>query len=178
MLRFPGIEKWYEGAMGADEAERLQKRLGGRMALLARVRVGGQDVTLVSVHPESSPKDSAARKRQMAWLLAELASYSKGGPVLLGGDLNAIPTEPMFDDVRAAGFSVEDSNEVTAGTVQRVKDGKITVGEKYIDYVLVRGARVVRDQTSPKVVAAVYPAGADGKLLADHAIVTAKVELP
>lgn len=72
----------------------------------------------------------------------------------------------------------ENRNEATAGTVQRVRDGKIVVGEKYIDYLLIKGLPVVRDATSPKVIPAVYPAGEDGKLLADHAIVTAKAEIP
>ena len=38
LLRFPGIGKWYAG-MGANESERVQKRLGGRMALFATVTV-------------------------------------------------------------------------------------------------------------------------------------------
>ena len=41
MLRFPGIEKWYEGK-GANESEKVQKRLGGRMALFATVRLDGR----------------------------------------------------------------------------------------------------------------------------------------
>ena len=178
MLRFPGIEKWYDGkSFGASAAEQLQKRLGGRMALFATVRLG-RDVTIVSTHLESSPRDSATRKLQMEMVLDELRAHAKGTPVILGGDLNGVPSEPMFEGVRAAGFRLEDSNEATDGTVQRVVDGKIVVGEKYIDYLLVKGLRVVRDETSPKVVAGVYPPGDDGRLLADHAIVTAKVELP
>ncbi len=178
MMRFPGIEKWYAGSYGADEGEKLQKRLGGRMALLATINLGGRDVTIVSVHLESSKKDSAARKRQTAWLLDEVRAYAKGTPVILGGDLNAVPTEPMFENVRAAGFRVEDTNATTGGSTQKVVDGKVVIGDHYIDYVLVRGLRAVKDETSPKVIAATYPAGADGKILADHAIVTAKVEVP
>lgn len=178
ILRFPGIEKWYEGTKaGASESEALQKRLGGRMAILATIRVP-REVTVVSVHLESSEKDSATRKRQMRMLLDEVRAYAKDAPVILGGDLNGVPAEPMFEDVRAAGFRVEDSNDTSAGTVQRVKEGEVVVGEKYIDYLLIRGLPVVRDATSPRVIAAVRPAGKGGKSLADHAIVTAKVELP
>jgi endonuclease/exonuclease/phosphatase family metal-dependent hydrolase len=178
MLRFPGIEKWYDGkAHGASESEWPQKRLGGRMALFATVRLG-RDVTIVSAHLESSTKDSAIRKRQTGMILAELRAHADGTPVILGGDFNAVPGEPMFEGVRAAGFGLEDSNDTTGGTVQRVVDGKVVVGDKYIDYLLIRGLRVVRDETSPKVIPGVYPAGDNGTLLADHAIVTAKVELP
>jgi endonuclease/exonuclease/phosphatase family metal-dependent hydrolase len=178
MLRFPGIEKWYDGkAHGASESEQVQKRLGGRMAIFATVRLE-RDVTVVSAHIESSPRDSATRLRQMGMILDELRAHARGAPVILGGDLNGIPSEPMFEGARAAGFRLEDSNDTAAGTVQRLVDGKIVVGEKYLDYLLIRGLHVVRDETSPRVIPAVYPAGDTGTMLADHAIVTAKVELP
>jgi endonuclease/exonuclease/phosphatase family metal-dependent hydrolase len=176
MLRFPGIEKWYEGK-GANESEKVQRRLGGRMALFATVPLG-RDVTVVATHLESSAKDSAMRKVQTGMLLDELRAYAKGTPVILGGDLNATPDEPMFEAVRAAGFNPEESNELSVGTRQRVEDGKVAILENHIDYLLVRGLPVVRDATSPKVVAAAYPPGASGAMLGDHAIVTAKVEVP
>lgn len=178
MLRFPGIEKWYDGkSYGATEAEQLQKRLGGRMAIFATVRLG-RDVTIVSTHLESSSRDSTARKVQMEMILEELRAYAKGGPVILGGDLNGVPTEPMFEGVRAAGFRLDDSNDMAGGTLQLLENGKVAVGDKYIDYLLIRGLRVVRDATSPKVIPAVSPLSASGTLLADHTIVTVKVELP
>ena len=176
LLRFPGIEKWHEGK-GANESEKVQKRLGGRMALFATVAVG-RDLTVVVTHLESSAKDSAMRKVQAGILLDELRAYAKGTPVILGGDLNATPDEPMFEAVRAAGFRPDESNELSVGTRQKVVDGKVAILENHIDYLLVRGLSVVRDATSPKVVAAAYPPGPSGAMLGDHAIVTAKVELP
>jgi endonuclease/exonuclease/phosphatase family metal-dependent hydrolase len=177
MLRFPGIEKWYAG-VGANEGERVQKRLGGRMALLATVNVGGRDITVVATHLESSAKDAAARTLETGMLLDAIGGYAKKTPVILGGDLNATPDEAMFTAVRAAGFKPEESNELAVGTRQKVEGGKVTILENHIDYVLVRGLSVVRDQTSPKVVLAAYPPTPDGKMLGDHAIVTAKVALP
>lgn len=178
MLRFPGIEKWYDGkAYGASESEWIQKRLGGRMALFATVRIG-RDVTLISAHLESSLRDSPARRIQTEMILEELKSYPDDTPVILGGDLNGIPSESMFESLRGAGFKIEDSNDTRGGTLQRSENGKVVLGDKYIDYLLVRGLRVVRDETSPKVIPAVYPARPDGKLLADHTIVTAKLEAP
>ena len=177
MLRFAGIEKWYAG-VGANDGERVQKRLGGRMALFATVGVG-RDVTVVVTHLESSAKDSAARKVQTALMLDALRDYAKNTPVILGGDLNATPDEEMFVAVRAAGFCPDESNELSVGTRQKVgEDGKVAVLENHIDYVLARGLPVVRDHTSPRVVPAVYPPGPDGQMLGDHAIVTAKVALP
>lgn len=178
MLRLPGGEKWYDGkSYGANESEQVQKRLGGRMALFATVRTG-RDVTLVTTHLESSARDAPMRKRQTGLLLDALRGYAGDTPVLLGGDLNAGPGEPMFEAVRAAGFRPEDSNDLATGTRQRIVEGRLVVAEGHIDYLLVRGLRVVRDATSPKVVPAAYPPGADAPaaMLGDHAIVTAKVE--
>jgi endonuclease/exonuclease/phosphatase family metal-dependent hydrolase len=179
MLRFPGIEKWYDGkSYGANDSERVQKRLGGRMALFATVRLH-RDVTVVSTHLESSARDASMRKTQTALLLDELRAYAKDAPVILGGDLNAGTEEPLFDAVRAAGFRPEVSNDLAAPTRQRIEDGKVVVMGDHIDYLLVRGIAVVRDATSPKVVPAVYPPGAitPAAMLGDHAIVTAKVDL-
>ena len=176
LLRFSGIEKWYAG-VGANDGERVQKRLGGRMALFATVNVG-RDVTVVCTHLESSAKDSAARKAQTALMLDALRAYAKDTPVIMGGDLNATTDEEMFTAIRAAGFNPEDSNDLTVGTRQKVEDGKVLILENHIDYVLVRGLTVVHDQTSPRVVGALYPQVPTGKMLGDHAIVTAKVALP
>ena len=178
MLRFPGIEKWYAG-VGANEGERVQKRLGGRMALFATLDLG-REVAVVSTHLESSEKDAPARVAQTRLLLDAIGGYAKDRPVILGGDLNAVPSEPMFEAVRAAGFRPDESNELAVGTRQKVVDGKVAILENHIDYVLVRGLTVVKDATSPKVVPAAYPPGATAPaaMLGDHAIVTAKVELP
>ena len=177
LLRFPGIEKWYAG-VNANEGERVQKRLGGRMALLATVRPGSRDVTVVVTHLESSAKDAAARSREIRLLLDAIKDYARDTPVIFGGDLNAVPSEEMFGPLRAAGLRPEDSNELSTGTRQRVTEGKVTILENHIDYVLVRGVSVVKDATSPKVVMAAYPPRPDGAMLGDHAIVTVKVATP
>src|SRR5690606_4766031 len=104
IVRFPGVEKWY----GHD-----QQRLGGRMALVATIAVGTgtrtgtamrpRFVTLVSVHLESGREayDIQKRRSEMDRLLAELEGHET---VLLGGDLNTIPADPLFDAMRATGF--------------------------------------------------------------------------
>ena len=174
LLRFPGIEKWYAG-VGANEGERVQQRLGGRMALLATVDAGGE-VAVVSTHLESSAKDAAARTRETALLLDAVRAYAKDRPVILGGDLNATPDEEMFTAIRAFGFRPEASNDLAVGTRQKLVDGKVAILENHIDYVLARGLEVVRDATSPKVVMAAYPSEPTGRMLGDHAIVSVKLK--
>lgn len=177
LLRFPGIEKWYAGKeYGASESEQVQKRLGGRMAILATINPG-RKITVVSIHLESSLRDKMTRNEQMAILLNDVQKYSSDAPVIIGGDLNGSPDEPLFDHVKRAGFRLEDTNDIRGGTVQRVKDNKMVIAERYIDYLLVKGLKPVRNDTSPRVIPAVYPSGENGKLLSDHAIVTASVDL-
>jgi len=177
LLRFPGIEKWYAGKeYGASESEQVQKRLGGRMALLATINPG-RKITVVSTHLESSLRDKMTRNEQMAILLDDVQKYSVDSPVIIGGDLNGAPDEPLFEHVKQFGFRLEDTNDTRGGTVQRMKDNKVVIADRYIDYLLVKGLKTIRNDTSPRVIPAVYPSGENGKLLSDHAIVTASVVL-
>jgi endonuclease/exonuclease/phosphatase family metal-dependent hydrolase len=168
MLRFPGIEKWYGD---------YQNRLGGRMALFATVMIP-RPVTLVSTHLESSRGDIGPRQSQMEMILRELGETAARTPVFLGGDLNATPEEPAISNMRKAGFAIEESNEMGVGTAQRFRGGQVVLGNRHIDYLCVRDAEVIRDDTSPKVVPAVYPPGPKGKMLGDHAVVSVRVQLP
>ncbi len=167
IVRFPGIEKWYQN---------FQQRLGGRMGLFATLMLP-RPVTVVVTHLEGGPECQLVRRRQIEMILEELRASSQGQPVLLGGDLNAPPDEPPLALLEEAGFEVRESNELRAPTRQRSVFGDAVLTEAHIDYLCVRGARVVVDDTSPKVVAAVYPPRGEGTVLSDHAIVTAKVEI-
>ncbi|MFH1740698.1 MAG: endonuclease/exonuclease/phosphatase family protein [bacterium] len=173
-LRFPGRQFWYE---------HYQKRLGGRCAVLACVDLGGTKVALVSVHLESHDR-GRVRQQQMQLLLEELENTAADMPVLFGGDLNGRPNEPMFEDLKAAGFILDDCNDMNNPTTQKCVDGVISFHEenKKIDYITVRGAKPVHDETSPITVPAVYPPvlkgqSIQGKYLGDHAVVTCKVRL-
>jgi endonuclease/exonuclease/phosphatase family metal-dependent hydrolase len=170
MLRFPGIEKWYHHP--------VEKRLGGRIALLATITLNGTDLTLVSTHLESDRSDIAVRREQIVMILEELEETSRGLPVILGGDLNGPPDEPLVGELRKAGFTVDESNELGTGTSQRLVDRKVQLSDRHIDYICVRGLKVIREETSPKVVPSVYPPGMEGEFLSDHAAVTVKLATP
>ena len=174
-IRFPGRQFWYE---------HYQKRLGGRNAVLARISVNGTDVTLVSTHLESHD-EGRVRQQQMRLLLEEIEATAKGMPVLIGGDFNGRPTEPMFADLKGAGFLLDECNQMGKPTTQELVDGVIRfrAENKQIDYITVRGAEPIHDETSPMTVPAVYPPVLEGqplkgKFLGDHAPVSCKVRLP
>jgi len=171
-IRFPGSEFWYG---------HYQKRLGGRNAVLARINLNGTDITLASTHFESHDQ-GRIRQQQMQLLLDEIKHTAGDMPVLIGGDFNGIPTEPLFEDLKQAGFLLKEYNEMGKATTQDNVDGVISFREKQIDYITGRGVTPVHDETSPKTIAAVYPPVLEGqpltgKYLGDHAVVTCKIKL-
>jgi len=169
MIRFPGIERWYND---------YQQRLGGRMALFAEVDIGGKTVILVSTHLENLGDDPLFRQKQMKMILQELEKSYPNIPTVIGGDLNATPDEPLFTDLKNAGFIINECNEIGKPTQQILEDGKVKLVKKQIDYIVVKDLKVINDKMSPKIVPAVYPPGhQNGRMLGDHAVVTVKVKL-
>ncbi len=168
MIRFPGIDKWYNS---------YQKRLGGRMALMATVTCNNQNITLVSTHLESDAGQFKTRYEQMNWIINELAIYSPKNPVLMGGDLNAILQERLFFELRKNGFLIEECNEIGQPTQQIFENGKVKLAKHQIDYLLVKDMEVKRDKFSPRIIPAAYPPDTLEKMLGDHAVVVVKVKL-
>ncbi len=172
VLRFPGIQFWYE---------HYQKRLGGRNAVLARVNIGGKDVTVGTTHLESHD-EGRIRQQQIGLILKELDQHAQGMPVIFGGDLNEKPGQPLFKLLEDADFVVDNCNEMEKPTAMDCVDGKITFRDHHIDYIFVRDCEPIHDVTSPKVVPSVYPPvlegkPLEGKFLGDHAVVSCKVKL-
>ena len=66
---------------------RHEPRVGGTIAVGARIAVAGQVVVMVNVHLESHD-NPAARAGDMTRLLTQVEQIAQGGPVLLGGDFN------------------------------------------------------------------------------------------
>ncbi|MCA9311177.1 MAG: hypothetical protein KDA21_08225, partial [Phycisphaerales bacterium] len=161
MIRFPGIAKWFGD---------YQKRLGGRMALMATIRMP-EPVLVVSTHLDSARADVEIRREQATMLVEALAGEAC---VILGGDLNAPPDEPAIQVLRDAEFVVDAANDFRRSTQQHDVDGEVRFGPSYIDYVALRGVPVIRTDSSPQVIPAVFPQ-AEMKvenLLGDHTIVT------
>jgi endonuclease/exonuclease/phosphatase family metal-dependent hydrolase len=111
---------WFAGFEGA------QRRIGGRMALAARVAGAPEPVWVVATHLESKT-DPADRRAQIRTLLEALDAIAPGEPCVIGGDFNtkALPRgeaerhrlleaperdEPLFADLREAGFEWQRAN--------------------------------------------------------------------
>ncbi|HUI24847.1 MAG TPA: endonuclease/exonuclease/phosphatase family protein [Candidatus Kryptonia bacterium] len=186
VLRLPVRCSWAEGS---------QARIGSRMAVLGEVRTAGGWLTLASTHLENrtSPQGRAEQMRAL------LSTVVGDHPAVIGGDLNtstidsgdndqilSVPQllqanphrlrqpegyEPLFADVRDAGFLVDEVN--AAGVPTNVPLGILdpTYWLK-VDWIFARGVRPVRSGP-PKVVAAEL----DGARVSDHDFVVADVEV-
>ena len=78
ILRLPEQYNWYFDR---------QKRIGGRLAILAELDVAGTHVGVATIHLENRTH-SEGRKAQLDAVLAAAEKMFVGMPVILGGDLN------------------------------------------------------------------------------------------
>jgi endonuclease/exonuclease/phosphatase family metal-dependent hydrolase len=180
-VRLDGGGDWFDGRRG-------ERRVGGRIAVLATLRVAGGPVTLASVHLESHC-DPGRRDAQTAALLEALEAYAPDAPALIGGDLNThslgtaeleggealaralradsrrfadpITYEPLFERLERAGFERRTCNTDLSTERRRGGEGSQR-GTLRLDWFFARGL----DCSAPEVLAAVDPA--TGAALSDH----------
>lgn len=184
-LEEPFLVRLDDGAVWWSDADGSQRRLGWRMAIGGRIRLGQAAVLVACVHLESR-SDPADRAAQVRRLLDHVEHLAPAGPALIGGDFNtkrvpgdaagpdwlADPSgeEPLFALLRAAGFEWRAAN--APDLTQRTRpDGEPRPPFKRLDWLFTRGLAA----SHPVTVAAV---DADGAALSDHDLVTATVRLP
>ncbi len=177
LIRLEAGGLWFGGIDGA------QHRIGGRIALAARI-AAPRPLWVVGTHLESKT-DALDRQRQVRILLRALEDLIGDAACVIGGDFNTkdLPREegdrqqaidspatyePLFADLRKAGFAWRDSN--TAQATQR--DGPWKSHERpfgKLDWIFARGLQV----SNPGVIAAV---DGMGRALSDHEIVAVSAD--
>ncbi len=188
MIRFDRDANWF--APDCDE-----RRVGGRMAIAAKVSMARGDVVVVSAHLESR-MTAERRAEQMALLIDALETYAPGAPMIIGGDLNTdsdawtrgkgvstggegwaeirartldpVAHEPLFDVVRAAGFEWDKANQTKPTVRETPQSGPRRYPELKLDWFLTRGLIV----ENPRTIAAV---DAQGTALSDHDLITVDI---
>jgi endonuclease/exonuclease/phosphatase family metal-dependent hydrolase len=187
VLRLDRDGAWFDGANG-------ERRVGGRIAVAARLPVAGVPVAFVSVHFESHGGPDS-RAEEMTRLLRAVETYAAGAPVVIGGDFNTnsapravldgpggkaaleaetpgrfvdpVAYEPLFQVAAAAGYDWTRCNG--PGPSQRTRpDGTPKPPLGRIDWFFCRGLQA-RD---PETVAAVGP---DGQAISDHELLVVTV---
>lgn len=189
LARLETSGRWFDGAF--DE-----RRVGGRIALMAEIDVAGTPVLLVSVHYESHT-DPTDRRAQTRAMLDAIDAHAPGKPVLIGGDFNTStfdrPTkkrpaaieaslaedprrlvdpvryEPMFDLLGERGYDQTACNLPLAPTERMRPDGTPAPPFGKIDWFFARGLRC----TEATVLAAV---DSPGKALSDHEVLAVTIE--
>lgn len=169
LLRFPGIEKWYQSD---------QCRLGGRIALLADVQLGQYTVTVVSLHFESGWHSGSEREQQSQWLVETLKPISAQHPIIIGGDFNAVPSSKPISIFRSAGYLVDDINDLATPTLQQIESDRVTLVKHHIDYILTYGLPTSAYSQPAQVVIGEWYGEGHFQMLSDHAAVTLKITLP
>jgi endonuclease/exonuclease/phosphatase family metal-dependent hydrolase len=182
LIRLESDGDWFDGRHG-------ERRVGGRMAIAATLRIDGQPVTLVSVHIESHG-DPEQRAAQVRCLIEAIDLYAPGAPALIGGDLNTstvshdwargtgekpvlpagrvldpVPYEPLFKVAAGAGFDWRACNALGVPTQRTRPDGTPPPPLGKIDWFLCRGL----EASEPRTLAAV---DADGIAISDHDLLT------
>lgn len=181
MVRLETSGRWFDGRFG-------ERRVGGRMALLAEVATAAGPVLLGVVHYESHT-DPADRLVSTRALLDAIDAHAPGMPVLIGGDLNTStfdlgtkrdaravaaalaadpdrlvrpePFEPLFDHAAGRGYTWRDCNLEGVATQRTRPDGTPRPPFAKLDWFLARGL----DCRDPAILPAV---DARGVAISDH----------
>ncbi len=102
LVRLESSGNWYTH-------EYDERRIGGRMALIATILLDDQPTTFCTTHFEnrSTPQ---IRAEQMGVLLTAIQLYSQESPVIIGGDFNTNTAERNRDDWEAYQVEKESVN--------------------------------------------------------------------
>jgi endonuclease/exonuclease/phosphatase family metal-dependent hydrolase len=170
---------WFPGING------LQRRIGGRMALAARVGQAHRPLWIVSTHLESKT-DSADRQAQIRTLLRALDAIAPGEACVIGGDFNtkALPRgenerhllmdaperfEPLFGNLRDAGFEWRHAN-LALPTQTPGPTNKHGPPFGRLDWLVVRGVEAI----DPQVIRAVDE---QGRAVSDHEMIAVDIRI-
>lgn len=169
LIRLERDARWFDGS-------RAERRIGGRVAQAATVRIGGVDVVVAAVHLESH-SDPDHRAGQMHDLLHAIERYAPGAPAIIGGDFNTASAgrdelrrpggmeallaedperllspmvhEPLFAVAHEAGYSWETCNDERPTQRPRRDNANWPLGR--IDWFFARGLDCADPVTIPAV---------------------------
>ncbi|MBB3390857.1 endonuclease/exonuclease/phosphatase family metal-dependent hydrolase [Rhizobium sp. BK275] len=168
-----------DGGTWWTDAKDGQGRIGGRMAIAAKVETAFGPILAVSVHLESKT-DVEDRAKQTKRLIEAVERLAGDLPVVIGGDFNTnmLPSgprepralEPLFGLLAEAGYHWETGNDF-AHTRRAGPDGVPQPPFARLDWLFTRGLAVSDAVTVPAV-------DADGAAISDHELIKARFSAP
>ena len=121
---------WKPNPLMSSHIPLMQRREGGRIALVAELDAGGKTLVVYNLHLESKGTEGL-RSSQLAEVLADAAHYPADTPIILAGDLNTFVFHSrLIPQLTAAGF-----RSVLGSERPRTH---VLLGE--LDWLVVRGA--------------------------------------
>jgi endonuclease/exonuclease/phosphatase family metal-dependent hydrolase len=153
ILRFRDQSAFWRPRWFLPPLECLQRRSGGRMALISEITIGGRTLVLYNVHLESRGGD-ALRMRQLSEILTDIRQHPPELPVLLAGDFNCdLSCGAAVPLIGGARLDNRFTSLAAHRTVLKNRRGKPAA----IDWMLTRGTLVGR-----------YPAIHESVAASDH----------
>lgn len=136
ILRFRRQSGFWRPRWFLPEIEPLQERIGGRIALISEVNIGGRRLVTYNLHLESRG-DDALRCSQLNETLNDSLRYKSTTPILLAGDLNLdVSRSVAANAIRQAQFLSTASTEPVRTTPSR----SLFDRGRPIDWIFVRGS--------------------------------------
>jgi len=136
LLRFREQSTFWRPRWFVPPVRCMQRRLGGRMALLGEIAAGGRTLLLCNVHLESRGSDEL-RMRQLSEILTGIGQHRAEMPVLVAGDFNFdVSRGPAASLIASTGFDNPFASFAGGGTVLESKYARPAA----IDWMLTRGA--------------------------------------
>jgi endonuclease/exonuclease/phosphatase family metal-dependent hydrolase len=150
ILRFRDQSAFWRPRWFLPPLECLQRRSGGRMALISEITVGGRTTVLYNVHLESRGGDEL-RMRQLSEILTDISHLPPEFPVLLAGDFNFdLSCGPAVPLIGGARMDNPFPSLVDRRTVLKNRYGKPAA----IDWMLTRGTLAGRHPAIHESIAA------------------------
>ena len=140
ILRFSDQSGFWRPRWFLPPLECLQRRTGGRMALISEITLGGRTLVLYNVHLESRG-GAELRIRQFAEILTDIRQHPPELPVLIAGDFNFdLSRGPAVSLIAGAGMKNPFASINECRTVLKSRDANPSA----IDWILTRGALAAR----------------------------------
>ncbi len=110
----------------------------------------------VDTHLPHRDQDADARRRAADVIVARLPRIAKGLPVVLAGDMNAVPSSSAYATLSAALSDARKQAEVRRGPENTFHDFT-GIPDRRIDYLFLRGVHATEVETSTIHQGATYP---------------------
>lgn len=136
ILRFRNQTNFWKPHWFLPSIAPLQRRLGGRVALVAEIVVNEQTLAIYNLHLESRNSDDL-RRRQLCELLDDAQKYGADAPVVLAGDFNFDVTQgTVVPPLRATNVR----NPFADCRAETTMPHRASRRPRAIDWILIRGA--------------------------------------